>query len=92
MNIYAKAGLAALATLTVAVAVHAAPEDSAQRRRCYIDGVIHGEDETDPTIIGIPEGTACRESYSAGRQFFRRCLKQSDDAMAFFLRNTLKDE
>lgn len=44
------------------------PNAAINRQQCYAAGVMHGDDNTDSLIIGIPDGP-CRQSYDAGRAY-----------------------
>jgi hypothetical protein len=72
--------LRGLALLLDVVSAYAQSDMPELRQRCYAAGIMHGDDETDPSIIGIPQGP-CRESYAAGRAYSQRMQQQSTDSM-----------
>jgi hypothetical protein len=53
---------------------------TALRQRCYGFGLMHGDDRTDPAIIGIPAGI-CRDSYEAGRAYQQSVQRDARESL-----------
>jgi hypothetical protein len=64
--------------LFIWVTLPRAEDDTFSRQRCYLSGAVHADDQTDPSVVGIPDG-ACRESYLAGRAYITRLIRESDE-------------